>query len=251
MQRMAKLARHGYYRRVSPADAWAVLDRLRAAGWSCTAIASATGIPTSTISKALKRGQAWQWGAHHAAAIVNHGDPTEGQIGTTGSTRRLRALAALGWTLDALADHTGVGFTTLAAVRAGTTTRLGVALAATIDRAYAELSMIPGGSAPARAYAAGQGWVPPLAWDDIDDPGERPKLGRRGPGHPHGTTVEDLEHLLHGQAWTWAGLTDRLGVTKSAIEHLCARHDRRDLLRRIQLQDPTHRDSGPRKERAA
>ena len=121
MLRMAKLARHGYYRRVSSDEAWDVVDRLRAAGWSSTAIGSATGIPAATVRSGLKRGRGYRWGAHHAAAIVHYGTPTAGQVGTIPFTRRLQALAAIGWTLQDLADHSGVGVTTLAAVRGGTT----------------------------------------------------------------------------------------------------------------------------------
>lgn len=234
MQRMAKLQRHGYYRRVSSAAAWEVLDRLRAADWSGRAIGTAAGIPTDTVNQALSHGPTWRWGAHHAAAIVNHGRPTAGQIGAYGASRRLRALAALGWTLDALAARCGVGFSTLAAVRAGTTTRVGVPLAHRIEAVYDELCMVPGPSVPARRHAARAGWAPPLAWDDIDDPDAVPDLGGEEDGRL-GVRMEDLEHLvLTDGPWTWQRITARLGVTRSAIQHACARNGRRDLLDRIQ-----------------
>lgn len=237
MLKVNKLQRHGRYHRVPSSAAWDVIEKLRKAGWSNLAIGTAAGIPPATVSSALRRGRDWRWGPHHAAAIVNHGRPTAGQVGTYAARRRLHALAAVGWTLDELAARSGVRFSTLAAIRAGSTTRVGVALAVKVAALFDELGMVPGPSQAARDHAVAAGWVSALAWDDIDDPAERPKLGRRRAGRPGGTSVSELEHLMEGQAWTWSGLTARLGVSKSAIEHLCERNDRLDLLRRIQRYD--------------
>lgn len=239
-RRMAKLQRHGRYRRVPSSAAWDVLDRLRAAEWSCAAIATATGIPRATVTQALRKGRdGWSWGPRHSHAIVTHGIPTHGQIGAHGTRRRLQALAAIGWTLQALADRSGIRFSTLASIRKGVTTRVGVPLAHTIAEMYEQLCMTPGGSLPARRHAAGQGWPAPLAWDDIDDPGASPDTG--GPvDHRTSSLVEDLEYLLDTDGpWTWVAITARLGVTKSAIEHACGpkRGQRRDLLERIHRAD--------------
>ena len=240
VRRIKKVQEHGRYRRVPSTAAWDVIDRLRTAGWTSSAIASATGIPESTVTHAVRRGRdGWAWGPRHSAAIINHGTPTTGQVGAYGSRRRLQALAALGWTLDALTARTGLGFTTLAAIRSGVTTRVGVTLANQVAAVFDELHMVPGPSIRSRQHAASQGWVSALAWDDIDDPAEVPNIGGRLDGRSS-SLIDDLEHLLDTAGpWTWQGITSRLGVTKSGIEQACGpgRGNRRDLLERIQRQD--------------
>lgn len=48
-----------------------------------------------------------------------------------------------------------------------------------------------------RAYAASRGWVPPAAWDNIDDPDEQPQLGGG-----HDDTVDEVlvRRAVHGRA---------------------------------------------------
>jgi hypothetical protein len=46
-----------------------------------------------------------------------------------------------------------------------------------IDALFRELSMTPGPSAITRRRALRFGWLPPLAWTNIDDPDERPEQG--------------------------------------------------------------------------
>jgi len=100
------------------------------------------------------------------------------------SERRLQALQRLGWSIPTLAKRLGVKPQVLYSIgRQPTTYR------STFDRIarlYDELHMTfpptdtPNqrmGSAKARNYAARQGWVAPLGWDNIDDPNETPDLG--------------------------------------------------------------------------
>jgi transcriptional regulator with XRE-family HTH domain len=97
-----------------------------------------------------------------------------------GAARRLQALAALGWSAREISRRTGIWPDNLVAIRLGK--RKHIVRPEIIDRiinVYDELHMtIPPPSPVAsrmRSLAAGYGWAPPMAWDDIDDPNERPK----------------------------------------------------------------------------
>lgn len=109
-----------------------------------------------------------------------------------GIVRRLRALHRIGWSSRALAPEVGCTVEVLRKLTAGgcrdfITHQVGEAIVDT----YARLHMTPirTGRGPSRAInrAVAEGWPPPLAWDNIDDPDERPEGLRRdwhsGPGH--------------------------------------------------------------------
>lgn len=89
--------------------------------------------------------------------------------------RRLQALACLGWTFDDVGRRAGV--TKTYEITHRPTIRRSTAEA--IARVYDELSMrIPPQTtrvqrstvARTKAWAARNGWLPPLAYDDIDNP---------------------------------------------------------------------------------
>lgn len=171
--RQRKLHRNGKYRRV-PGDV--AITRIRewvAAGWGPTAIASVCGrsnrwgydVPTRvTVGPA-------------AAAAIMAADITTATRGygpAIGAIRRVQALCALGWTIEALADELGVAVGTVQRLRAGASSRVAVTVARSVREGYDRLSMTPGPSARTAAAARSQGCFPPLAWDDIDDPTEQP-----------------------------------------------------------------------------
>ncbi|HEY0889348.1 MAG TPA: hypothetical protein VGE38_07045 [Nocardioides sp.] len=85
-------------------------------------------------------------------------------VDSTGSIRRLRALAAIGWPWPAL-DLMPCGqvwqLTRRDTIRRDTAER--------IAEVYDRLSMTPGPSIRAVRRAAANGWAPPLAWNDIDN----------------------------------------------------------------------------------
>ena len=94
-----------------------------------------------------------------------------------GVVRRIRALQALGWSKREIARQAGYATNTdpfnyvLYKGGVGVTPEVYRRVVAVYDR----LCGTPGPSHAARAYARRQGWPPPLAWDDIDNPTERPK----------------------------------------------------------------------------
>jgi hypothetical protein len=99
--------------------------------------------------------------------------------------RRLQALQALGWSLSEIGSRCGWNSRNLLAIVRDNTWRpreaVSAATFAKIDAAYHELSMaLPPfnrSTSNVRNRAARNGWLPPLAWDNIDDPAERPRRG--------------------------------------------------------------------------
>lgn len=165
-----------------------------------------------------------------------------------GLTRRMHALAALGWSTAAIAEVAGVNRDTVKSWRRGEVTEIHV-VAGPLLRAYDALSMRQppqgtkferGAATQVRARAVRNGWVPPLAWDDesIDDPNAKPHAwGRRHHGGADLVIDEvaiervlagdraDLtkaERLIVVEQFAAAGLSDaqiaeRVGVTDRTV----------------------------------
>lgn len=103
-------------------------------------------------------------------------------IPALGYQRRIKALMALGWSYQALADAAGWAHRNhvrrVVEGQKGKPTRyLERATASTIGEVFERLCMtVPQGpyAKRTRMLAARKGYLPPLAWDDIDDPNERP-----------------------------------------------------------------------------
>jgi hypothetical protein len=104
----------------------------------------------------------------------------------TGTRRRLRALASLGWTSQAMADRLGWELRNFSQVINNDSRGVTGATERKVRRLYDELwDQVPPQETPgkrgavvrARNRAARNGWVSPLAWDDatIDDPKTRPQ----------------------------------------------------------------------------
>ncbi|MDO8308590.1 MAG: hypothetical protein Q7V58_09595 [Actinomycetota bacterium] len=147
--------------------------------------------------------------------------PADGaKVGATGTTRRLQALVALGWSQASLARRLGfhpANFTGLmrgeqAQVREGTRRQ--------VVELYSELSTVPGPSKRARNDATRRGWLVPAWWDDdtIDDPGTQPAGALADPvKRSRLELVEDfLDTRDHHQGDVRLA-ADRLGVTHAAL----------------------------------
>ncbi|MFF2621214.1 hypothetical protein [Oerskovia jenensis] len=112
-------------------------------------------------------------------------DPNPRVVDGTGTIRRLRALAALGWSLTDIGTRMSWSKAAVSYLR-GRNRRVLRSTAVIVAEIYDELSMsLPSPSTPTeradvartRLHAARAGWAPPLAWTDIDDPDEVPDLG--------------------------------------------------------------------------
>lgn len=92
-------------------------------------------------------------------------------IPATGTMRRLQALAVIGWSTAEIAARMDSHYRPLQKVRAGERECVRMSTARRVAVVFEELCMQVRHDRAAnitRFRAAAHGWVPPLAWDDID-----------------------------------------------------------------------------------
>lgn len=143
-------------------------------------------------------------------------------VPSLGTRRRVRALQALGYSVPAIASEASLPAKTVLdlcyrsdRVRAETAN----AIAATYER----LCMTPATgpySNRSRLCAQRKGWAPPLAWDDIDNPDERPsRPGSRSHHRPH-TWIDPVvvERVLAGDTTVHASKAERTEVCRRWVE---------------------------------
>jgi hypothetical protein len=119
-------------------------------------------------------------------------------VDSTGSARRLQALAVMGYGSPFLAERLGVTDTRVRKLRQPFYPVIRTVQAQAIDALYRSLSMTPAVGLAAdmvRARAAA-GWAPALAWDEgaIDDPSAVPDYGPSVD-----PAVKEWEAVLDGQ----------------------------------------------------
>jgi len=90
-------------------------------------------------------------------------------------TRRLQALAAMGWSAREIADRSGVSIFRIREVRFGSADSMYRSTAEPLLTLYEDLQDRVGGSESTRRLAQRNGWLPPAAWDNIDNPDEKPR----------------------------------------------------------------------------
>lgn len=157
----------------------------------------------------------------HNTYLAQIGSPAS--VPVIGTLRRVQALRALGYSAHQIAEAGGLPWRTIDSLGRGSSVYR--ATAERIAKAFDRLSMqpLPTGRAAAynRTIARKNGWPPPLAWNNPDDPDEQPYAEQRPsrPGHPETATatLEDFDWL------TKAGespeqVAARLGVTLATIE---------------------------------
>lgn len=215
-----------------PSDtAWEVLEDRIEQGWTGRAIASACGLPPYYFHSHLadyRRGRKRHLGPNLALMIHNMSRPTEGHVGALVSRRKLQALARIGYSLPILHEETGVKVTTLSMIRSRNE-RCTAAVANAIADAYDRLHMTPGGNDAAAGFAREQGWPPPLAYDDIDDPDDQPSGARDAQQIDRRSSL--LEMVARGDGLT--AVTRQLGVTPGALHTWCLRNGLRDTWRTL------------------
>lgn len=174
------------------ADAKAVrrhVEALRKGGVRLESIATLARVSPANIYKLLTstRGRVRAEFAEKLLSVTaDAAPPPRARVDATGTRRRLQALMWLGWSATYLAERLGMDRSFIRKV----TSRAQVE--GTTARAVRELfEALSGSSPPAqdryeranatrmRRFAEARGWVPPMAWDDIDDPKEQPKGVRR------------------------------------------------------------------------
>lgn len=99
--------------------------------------------------------------------------PDSGLVPALGAARRVGSLLAIGWRHEDITAAAGVN---LASLLTGVAPKAVLARRwRAADRAFRHLSGRPGPSQIGARRARAIGHCPPLAWEDIDNPNERPK----------------------------------------------------------------------------
>ena len=101
--------------------------------------------------------------------------PASGKyLDATGTRRRIQALRAIGWSAKAIAEAAASAEARIQLISTGEQPTVRQSLAEKITKVFVELHQTPaptGRSATrTKNHAVANGWAPPAAWDDIDDP---------------------------------------------------------------------------------
>ncbi|MEV7364294.1 hypothetical protein [Streptomyces sp. NPDC091299] len=148
---------------------------LQESGWTLEGVAHEANISRRALGNWLNKPPA---GVQHDVAIrVMAVKPaTTGPlfVPALGSSRRLQALAAMGWPVSWAGPQAGITDTYARLLVRGRHQTVSSGVAARIDAVYRQHCMIPGPSEFARGHARRNEWVTAVAWDDIDDPNDKP-----------------------------------------------------------------------------
>jgi transcriptional regulator with XRE-family HTH domain len=141
-------------------------------------IAKQAGVSISTINRLLypQLGLTRILKASEQKVLSVSLDPSPNDaVDAIPAQRRVRALMAIGWTQKQMSRDSGISSALLNRLASGRKTMIRRHSDQKISALYDELSMIPGPNDRIRLYAMRKRWLPPLAWDDIDDLRERPR----------------------------------------------------------------------------
>jgi hypothetical protein len=142
-------------------------------------------------------------------------------VPAVGFKRRVHALMAIGWTQKAIANELGIATGNLAQ-KLGRNDTVRRATHVAMCEAYERLCMTPRSDVTAlrtAAIAAKNGWPVPLAWDDIDNPDEKPADWRYRPADRH-----DLLHDLDEQGAGISVACRSLKLSREALAKWCERN---------------------------
>lgn len=190
-ERRRRVAEGTWEPRVPTGPVQAHIDMLLAAGMFMTLIADAAGVSTGTIRGVRSRSRVQAATARAILSVRPSAPPTPaGFVRSFGATRRLQALAAIGWELKAQAKLLGCDHRQVWDIAHGRYPLVKQATWERIAALFERLSATPGGSPVARRTAASNGWAPPLAWDDIDRADAVPDRGAQGDTEPDPVVIE-------------------------------------------------------------
>lgn len=158
---------------VDTAPVRAHLAELAAAGMRPRVVATLAGVPAEAVVGLSSR-KHHMIREHALALMLIRADPSaaadQARISAHGAQRRVQALVALGWPLEQIGAWLGCPGHVLAQLIGPDSRSVSGRQHRQIDAVYRRRMMAaptvkdPG----ALALAAEQGWLPPLAWDDID-----------------------------------------------------------------------------------
>ncbi|MFB9777297.1 hypothetical protein [Brevibacterium otitidis] len=231
------------------------LRNLSAQGMGWKQVSKIAGIPASTLTHLL-------WGKYpHEPDHPDHRPPrrqiykTTAQkilavtlkpaantaVDATGARRRVQALVYVGWSLRQIADQVGVDRQRIDRLARNTTETTSVEtrdlIAGFFTRAWqAPDDQVPAASVTrAKRLARQRGWLPALAWDDIDDPDEQPDVSALRIGDSTITErIDDLAELARlGHTWNVSTVKRAGWGSLAAAERALCRHGRANLITRL------------------
>jgi hypothetical protein len=181
MSRYRLDAERGHARRVPSAPVAAHVRQLIADGWSRGQIADAARCTDGAISRVSRH--LYPTIAADLAERILAARPTVSiveertSVSAVGTIRRVQALIAIGHSLLAIAEASGITKTALGRIVNHSHETITARIARSVAGVYANWSEQPGTFVRSRNRARDLGWPPPAAWDDdtIDDPAAAPE----------------------------------------------------------------------------
>jgi hypothetical protein len=187
----------------------------------CTSEAKARGLCHTHYQRE------WRSGRHQELPCLR-------SVQATGTVRRLQALIFVGHLETTLAEQLGMTQANLTTLVHGHHDRVSPARRDEVESLFRDLwDVAPEGWVHDRnrRLAARNGWLGPLAWDDIDTDPEPAVVD--SPEQPIGLRIlEDVEWLLEGGE-TVEQIETALGKNAATISKLAYRHGRDDLANRF------------------
>lgn len=152
------------------------VQELQASGMSQALIARHANVSQTTISYLLNgKIQSCMRAKALAILAVRPGQFDDlSERPAIGASRRTRALYAIGHGRDSISATCGLSVCTIGQIANSRYTLIDGRVDAAVRLAYRLLADSQGPSLKARRRAESQGWAPPGAWDDIDDPAAMP-----------------------------------------------------------------------------
>jgi hypothetical protein len=216
---------------------------LQAAGMGWKRIAESAGLGNSVVWKLLYGDPTRNMGPSKRirpdterkilAVTLNLADGAN--VDATGTHRRLKALVALGYSQNRLAEQLGMTRGNFGKMMGYSRVTAGTATA--VRELYDRWSLLPAkklsprdtGVVRSRNYAKAHGWAPPLAWDDdtIDDPTAEPEgVVLRAVLRTKLPQVDELKFLLDAGE-SRAAIAARFGVREGSVEQALMRDSRK------------------------
>jgi predicted transcriptional regulator len=216
---------------IDAADVREHIQALQELGMSLTGIARLAGVWHPTVcafvhaQPSKRRGRRQQTTPETAAKILSVQPLT-----VIGALRRIQALAHLGWPVSHVARHAGISprraweLRPHSVISVGLAERLAVAYEELCGTAAEEHGVETWKTNRSRQRAKGNRWPDPKYWADrmdvIDDPDFEPMYGitRRQ------IIAQDASELIRYAGLDRAAAAERLGVSKSYVEHAFRDH---------------------------
>jgi len=198
------------------------IERLKANNWKHRQIAAASGVAQSTVTT-IAGGQETTNKRHVIAILSIPIGPAPAEppkmTDATGTNRRVRALAWMGYSLVSLSGRLDMTEDRVSSIARGAVATVRITEARKITKLYRELSATPGPSQRAASDARRKGWHGPLAWDAIDDPAAEPDTEGRTDFQRRHKAVVDLELVARrtSQGKTAGEIAAELGCHKRSV----------------------------------